>query len=57
MDFVESVLRANPRQAQNMSKFTMQELWVAVVTKIYHFEDTLDEELKIGEVNLRELDL
>lgn len=49
MDFVKSVLQANP--LKNISRFTMQELWVAVVTKVYHFEDTLDKELKIGEVN------
>ena len=48
LDFVKSVLQANP--LEKISRFTMQELWVAVVTKIYHFEDTLDKELKVGEV-------
>ena len=48
MDFVKSVLQANP--LKKISRFTMEELWVAVVTKIYHFEDGLDKELKIGEV-------
>lgn len=49
LDFVKSVLQANPLII--ISRFTMEELWVAVVTKIYHFEDALDKELKIGEVN------
>lgn len=49
LDFVKSVLHANP--LKNISQFTMEELWVAVVTKIYHFEDTLDKEVKIGEVS------
>ncbi|CAD6579093.1 MAG: hypothetical protein ASARMPRED_008953 [Alectoria sarmentosa] len=49
MDFVKSVLQANP--LKKISRFTMEELWVAVVTKIYHFEDALDKELKIGETN------
>ena len=49
LDFAKSVLQANPRKT--ISRFTMQELWVTVVTKIYHFEDTLDKELKIGEVH------
>lgn len=49
LEFVKSVLHANP--LRKISKFTMEELWVAVVTKIYHFEDTLDKELKIGEVS------
>ena len=49
LDFVKSILQANPLMI--ISRFTMEELWVAVVTKIYHFEDTLDKELKIGEVN------
>ena len=48
MDFVKRVLQANP--LKKISRFTMEELWVAVVTKIYHFEDALDKELKIGEV-------
>ena len=52
LDFVKSVLHANP--SKQISKFTMEELWMAVVTKIYHFEDTLEIELKIGEVNTQE---
>lgn len=49
VEFVKSVLQANP--LKTMSRFTMQELWVGVVTGIYHFEDTVEKELKIGEVN------
>lgn len=46
---MRSVLQANP--LENISRFTMQELWVAVVTKIYHFEETVDKEIKIAEVH------
>ena len=52
LDFMKSVLHANP--LKDFSKFMMEELWVAVVTKIYHFEDTLDKELKIGEASTQE---
>lgn len=48
LDFVKSVLQANSLWI--ISPFTMEELWAAVVTKIYHFENTLEKELKIGEV-------
>lgn len=48
VDFVKRVLQANPRR--HISRFTMRELWVVIVTKTYHFEDTVDKELKIGEV-------
>ena len=53
--FVKSVLHANP--LKNLSQFAMEELWVAVVTKIYHFEDTLDKEVKIGEVSSQQAHL
>lgn len=49
LDFVKSILQANPSRI--ISRFTMEELWVAVVTKIFHFENALAKELKIGEVD------
>ena len=52
LDFVKSVLQANP--LITISRLTMHEIWATVITRIYHFEDPLDKELKIVEVNPQE---
>lgn len=48
MGTVKAVLEANPHK--RISWFSIQELWTAIISQVYHFEDGLDKEMKIGEV-------